>query len=57
MYNNVGPCLSSEVGALSSYNAFGWASKLVMMLDMLIGRLEIFPILLLVTPQAWSKRF
>lgn len=57
MFNNVGPNLSAEVGATSSYAAFGWASKLVMMADMLIGRLEIFPILLLFAPQTWSKRF
>ncbi len=57
MFNNVGPNLASEIGATSSYVAFGWASKLVMMADMLIGRLEIFPILLLFAPQTWSKRF
>ena len=57
MFNNIGPCLSSGVGATSSYASFNWASKLVMILDMLIGRLEIFPILLLFAPQSWSKRF
>lgn len=57
MFNNVGPCLAPEVGATASYAAFPWMSKLVMMLDMLIGRLEIFPILLLVAPQSWSRRF
>ncbi len=56
MFNNVGPNIS-EWGATSSYLAFDWASKLVMMADMLIGRLEIFPILLLFAPQTWSKRF
>lgn len=57
MFNNVGPSLSAEVGATASYAAFGWASKLVMMADMLIGRLEIFPVLMLFAPQTWSKRF
>lgn len=57
MFNNVGPNLSAEIGATASYASFGWASKLVMMADMLIGRLEIFPILLLFAPQTWSKRF
>ncbi len=56
-FNNVGPDLAVEVGATSSYAAFNWPSKLVMIADMLIGRLEIFPILLLFAPQTWSKRF
>lgn len=57
MFNNMGPNLSPEIGATASYASFNWGSKLVMMADMLIGRLEIFPILLLVTPKVWSKRF
>ena len=60
MFNNVGPCLSNGIGALgatASYATFNWMSKIVMMFDMLIGRLEIFPILLLFAPQSWSRRF
>lgn len=57
MFNNIGPNLSTEVGALSSYASFNVGAKIVMMADMLIGRLEIFPILLLFTPKVWSKRF
>ena len=60
MFNNVGPCLSNGIGALgatASYATFSWTSKIVMMFDMLIGRLEIFPILLLFAPQSWSRRF
>ncbi len=56
-FNNVGPCLSSTVGATSPYTNFDWMSKLVLMVDMLIGRLEIFPILLLFAPQSWSRHF
>lgn len=57
MFNNMGPCLAEEVGATASYAAFNWGSKLVMMFDMLVGRLEIFPVLLLFHPKSWSKRF
>lgn len=57
MFNNMGPCLSPEVGATASYASFNWISKLIMMADMLIGRLEIFPILLLFSPKAWSRKF
>lgn len=55
-FNNVGPCLSKTVGATSAYTFFDPFSKLIMMLDMLIGRLEIYPILLLFAPQSWSRR-
>lgn len=57
MLGGNGPNLSSAVGATSSYSSFGWAEKAIMMADMLIGRLEIYPILLLFTPQVWSKHF
>lgn len=57
MFNNMGPCLAEEVGATASYFGFNWGSKIVMIADMLIGRLEIFPILLLFSPKAWSKKF
>lgn len=56
-YNNVGPMMSSEVGATASYFFLDWPSKLVLIFDMLIGRLEIYPILLLFAPHSWSKRF
>lgn len=57
MIGNDGPNLAAAVGATSSYSSFGWAEKLIMMADMLIGRLEIYPILLLFTPKIWSKHF
>lgn len=56
-FNNIGPNLSTEVGAASSCSSFQWGAKLVMIADMIIGRLEMFPILLLFAPKAWSKRF
>ena len=52
--NNVGPAL----GQFSSGNllAYGWFSKIVLSIIMLIGRLEIFPILLLFSPRTWRNR-
>jgi trk system potassium uptake protein TrkH len=57
MFNNMGPCLASEIGATASYASFNWGSKLVMILDMIIGRLEIIPVLMLFSPKAWSKKY
>ncbi len=52
--NNIGPGLGG-VGPTRSFCAYSNLSKLVLTADMLIGRLEIFPLLLLFTPTAWRK--
>lgn len=54
-FNNVGPAFSA-VGPNSSYAAYSDISKLVLSGAMLLGRLEIFPILLLFSPTAWTKK-
>ena len=53
--NNIGPGLG-EVGPMSNFAAFSPVSKIVLSLDMLLGRLEIFPILLLFYPSAWRAK-
>ncbi len=52
--NNVGPGLS-VVGPTGTFQGFSDISKLVFIFDMLVGRLEIFPMLLLFTPATWKK--
>ena len=52
--NNVGPGLNL-VGPMSNFSIYPVASKLVLIFDMLAGRLEIFPILILLTPATWKK--
>lgn len=53
-YNNIGPGLGA-VGPLSNFGVYSMLSKIVLSLDMLIGRLEIFPILILFAPSTWKK--
>ena len=53
--NNIGPGVSIEIGPLGSYANFSALSKLVLSLDMLFGRLELFPVLLLFRPSTWRK--
>ena len=53
--NNIGPGFSL-IGPSASYAAYSGFSKLVLSLAMLLGRLEIFPMLLLFSPQLWSRR-
>lgn len=51
--NNVGPGLEM-VGPAGNFSQFSDLSKIVLTLDMLIGRLEIMPMLILFFPAAWS---
>ncbi|MBQ8731242.1 MAG: TrkH family potassium uptake protein [Oscillospiraceae bacterium] len=53
--NNVGPGLEA-VGPSGNFAGFSDLSKLVLCVDMLIGRLELFPILMLFSPAVWKKR-
>ncbi len=52
--NNVGPGIGM-VGPAGNFACYGWFSKLVLIADMLIGRLELFPVLILCTPSTWKK--
>ncbi len=52
--SNVGPGLEA-VGPAGNFAAFSPLSKLVMSLCMIVGRLEIFPVLVLFFPAAWRK--
>ena len=52
--NNVGPGFE-VVGATGNYAGFNYLSKIVFIFDMLAGRLELYPILLLFIPPMWKK--
>ena len=52
--NNIGPGFDA-VGPASSFGALSGFSKLVLTVAMLIGRLEIYPILILMAPGIWKK--
>ena len=54
-FNNIGPGLQ-KVGPLGSYSEFSILSKVVLSFDMLLGRLEIFPLLIAFAPSAWRNR-
>ncbi len=53
-FNNIGPGLEA-VGPTCNFGGFSPLSKLVLILDMLAGRLEIFPILILLSRSTWKK--
>ena len=52
--NNIGPGLGA-VGPEGNFAAFSTISKLTYIFDMLAGRLEIFPLLILFAPSTWRK--
>ena len=53
--NNIGPGLNL-VGPTCNYGFFPFYAKIVLIFDMLVGRLEIFPMLLLFSPAVWKRR-
>jgi trk system potassium uptake protein TrkH len=53
-FNNIGPGFG-DVGPLGNFGGFSAFSKLVLIVDMLAGRLEIFPILVLFSRRTWNN--
>ena len=52
--NNIGPGLEA-VGPTQNFAAFSGFSKIILTFDMLAGRLELFPLLILFFPNTWKK--
>ena len=53
--NNIGPGLGPVVGPAGNFGDFTILSKLVYIFNMIAGRLEIFPMLVLFSPSTWRK--
>ncbi len=53
--NNIGPGFGA-VGPMGSYAGFSAFSKVVLSLAMLLGRLELYPIMITLSPSTWAKR-
>ncbi len=52
--NNIGPAFS-VVGPTGNFSGFSYLSKLVLSFNMLIGRLEFMPMLILFSPATWKR--
>lgn len=52
--NNIGPGLN-VVGPTGNFAQFSYLSKFVLIFDMLAGRLELYPLIILFTPAVWKK--
>lgn len=53
-FNNIGPGLS-KVGPTCNFSIMKPVTKYILMFDMLAGRLELYPMLILLTPAVWRK--
>ena len=53
--SNIGPGMTAVIGPLGGFAFFSARSKLLMTLAMLLGRLEFYPILVLLSPRTWKK--
>ena len=53
--SNVGPGLGL-VGPAYDFSGYSYFSKMVLSIEMIMGRLELFPILILFYPRTWKKR-
>lgn len=53
--NNIGPGLG-DAGPMANYAFYSPISKLILAFDMLLGRLEIFPIIMLFSPSVWTEK-
>lgn len=54
-FNNIGPGLAG-VGPMSNFDCYSIFSKFVLMVGMLVGRLELYPIMLLLLPATWKRK-
>lgn len=54
--NNIGPGLE-RVGPTENFGFFSSLSKIVLSFDMLLGRLECLPVIILLSPNVWRKKF
>ena len=55
-FNNVGPGLAA-VGPAGNFAGFSYFSKIIFSIAMLFGRLEIMPMLIILSPTTWVKNF
>ncbi len=52
---NVGPGLNESIGPSGNYSSISDFTKIFLCIGMLVGRLELFPILILLSPQLWKR--
>lgn len=54
--NNIGPGLN-KVGPVENFSFFSDRTKIILIIDMLLGRLECLPMIILLSPTVWRRKF
>ena len=54
--NNIGPGIS-QIGPMDNFSQFSDFSKIILSFDMLLGRLECLPLIMMMSPAIWRKKF
>ena len=54
--NNIGPGIS-KIGPMDNFSIFSDFSKIILSIDMLLGRLECLPLIMMMSPAIWRKKF
>lgn len=54
--NNIGPGIS-KIGPMDNFAKFSDFSKIILSIDMLLGRLECMPLIMMLSPSIWKKKF
>jgi trk system potassium uptake protein TrkH len=55
-FNNTGPGFGELIGPMGNYSCFSSASKIILSIGMLLGRLEIYPVIIALMPSTWVKK-
>ena len=55
--SNVGPGVTKLIGPAGGFSSFSNLSKFILSLERIAGRLEIFPLIILLNPKVWKSRF
>ena len=53
--SNIGPGMTTLIGPAGSFAFFSYRTKILLSVAMLMGRLEIYPILFLLSPRTWKR--
>ena len=55
-FNNIGPGLN-KVGPTQNFSFFSNFAKIILSFDMLLGRLECLPVIVMLSPSVWRNKF
>lgn len=55
LIGNVGPGMTTAIGPMGNFSAYSGFSKIILSMVMIVGRLEILPMIILFAPRTWRR--